>query len=611
MTEYRSPMDAYRFMIMQAGLGQDLQKYPACRDLDVDDMMAILQEAASFCDEVVAPTLREGDEAGVKLENGKVRLPQSFLDAFEKFNQAGWLGLSLDPEYGGQGLPWALCALVQEMLQGANMTFSLNPLLTLGAADSITNHGTKAQALRYVVPMVEGRWSGTMNLTEPQAGSDLALIKSKAFFSHEDEHGRHYRLHGQKIFITYGDHEAHENIVHLVLARIEGAPEGIAGISLFIVPKYLVNDDGSLGARNDLKPVALEKKLGIHASPTCVMSYGDNEGAHATLLGQEHHGVKLMFTMMNVARLMVGLQGLGISERAFQQAKNYALTRIQGKNAQGESVAIIKHGDVKRMIVLMEARIYAMRALVKDVMLAFDTSRVPQNESWGAFAKRRLDLMVPVVKAWNTDNAVLITSSAVQVHGGAGFIEDTGIAQLYRDARILPIYEGTNGIQAQDLIGRKIIRDEGKAFHEYIEEAHSLINRMNQMEGDDVAVIRKYLANGIDQLEIAVEHILTLAANANLETYDRLNGMAVDFNQLFGIVAAGISLTNMSLNALGGERGGAMGNDAGGDEKSLTGETRRCLLVNRAYAENILPEVAMLATRLIDGGNSFLKLDYH
>lgn len=598
MTDYVPPLDDYGFMIKHAGLGAALKKIKGCEEFDADDLVELLNQAGKFASEVIAPTNIDGDQQGAMLENGVVRLPESMMAAFKQFRDAGWTGLSLDPDYGGQGLPWTLAAAVQEMLQSANLAFALNPLLTIGAAEAIAHHGSDFQKSTYLEKLVTGAWSGTMNLTEPQAGSDLGKIKTKAVFSHADDTGQYYHIRGQKIYITYGDHEAYDNIIHLVLARIEGAPAGTNGISLFIVPKYLVEADGSLGARNDLKPIALESKLGIHGSPTCVMAYGEDKGALGSLVGSEHQGLPLMFTMMNLARLMVGVQGLGIAERAYQNANNYAHDRKQGKRGQDDSVPIIQHPDVRRMMMDMQANIHAMRALLMDVMLAFDTSNHTESDEWRVFAARRVDLMVPVVKSFFTDKGVEIASTALQVHGGAGFIEGAGAAQYYRDARILPIYEGTNGIQAMDLLGRKIIKDKGAAIYEYIEEANSLINRLNDEVGGDIAIIRKHLANAIDALTNGAEHILFLSAEKQQGNADRLAALATDFNHLFGIVAGGISLTSQLLNAKMSNQGDA-GNGGDGGARMLAEKQR----ITRYYAETALQLVPALEQKIYHAPN--------
>ena len=593
MTDYMAPVDSYLYMLEEGGLGEKLQKLDRSSEMEMDDFAMLFKEAGKFCEEVVAPTNWEGDQIGAKLENGVVRLPPSFMGAYSAYREAGWTGLSFSPDHGGQGLPWTVAAVMMEMLQSANMSWALNPLLTVGAAAAIDHHGSEQQKQRYLEPLVTGQWSGTMNLTEPQAGSDLSKIRTKAVKAHEDEQGKHYRISGQKIYITYGDHEAYENIIHLVLARIEGAPEGSAGISLFIVPKYLVNEDGSLGARNDLKPLSLESKLGIHGSPTCVMAYGENEGALGTLVGEENQGLALMFTMMNMARLFVGIQGLSIAERAYQQAREFAQTRRQGRHGDDKDATIIHHGDVRRMLMSMQTSIYAMRALLMDVMLAFDTSMLAEDAEWRAFAERRVDLMVPVVKSWFTDNGVWIASEGVQIHGGAGFVEETGAAQHYRDARILPIYEGTNGIQAMDLIGRKLIRDQGKAAREYIEEGHSLINRLNREQDDALSVIRKFLAGAIDSLENVVDHVLEQAEHKTPDHQERIAMMASDVNYLFGIVAGGISLTHLLLNLSEHETK---------DQAQFNKQKQ----ITRYYAESTLSQAPAIEQRIYHAPNALV-----
>lgn len=601
MSDFSPPLQDYEFLLGQAGLARSLQKLWGGDDFDLDDLKAILQEGGKFSREVLAPANLDGDQIGAKLENGMVRLPDSFIKAFDQFKAAGWTGLSFEPEQGGQGLPWTLAASVFEMFQGANLAWALNSLLTIGAAEAIAHHGNDAQKQQYLNNMVEGKWCGTMNLTEPQAGSDLGKIRTKATPRHSATIGDHYLIKGQKIFITYGDHEAYENIIHMVLAKAEGAPEGTAGISLFIVPKYLVNADGSLGARNDVKAIALESKLGIHGSPTCVMAFGEDQGAIGFLVGEENNGLAQMFTMMNLARLMVGVQGLGIAERAYQKALTYAKDRKQGRHGKDKDVPIIRHLDVKRMLMDMLCRIQAMRAMLMEVMLAFDTTRKANDDEWKSFAQRRVDLMVPVLKSWFTDNGVEIASLGIQVHGGAGFIELTGAAQHYRDARILPIYEGTNGIQALDLVGRKIVKDQGKAAHEYLEEANIVINRLNKENDPYLVVIRKHLAAAIDALDEGVSLVLSIANTKSEQSSDQIGALAVDLNHLFGIVSGGIALTNAILNAQSNQTKALSEHEAG--------ELLRRKKIARYYAEAVLTLAPALLAKISHAPHVLLEFN--
>ncbi|BEV12554.1 acyl-CoA dehydrogenase [Asticcacaulis sp. DW145] len=451
---YRAPLADLKFSLTAVTGIERLYQSSAYPDFDGDLLDAILDAAGQLSEEVLAPLNRVGDTHGAKLENDKVIVAPGFAEAVSAFAEGGWAGLGAPVEHGGQAMPKALEMAAYEMFHAANMAFALYPTLSQAAIEALHHHGTERQKALYLPHLTGGEWSGTMNLTEPQAGSDLALLTSQAV-----PDGDAYRLTGQKIYITWGDHETRDNILHLVLARLPGAPEGTRGISLFLCPKYLVNDDGSLGERNALRAVGLEHKLGIHASPTCVMAF---EGAKAELVGQPHQGLMAMFTMMNAARLAVGVQGVGIAERAYQQALAYARDRRQGNSIlTGEKKApIFDHPDVRLMLALSRAKIEAARGLCLLTAMAADDYRLNAD----ARVKRREDFLVPVAKAWATDIGVEVASTGVQVHGGMGFIEETGAAQHYRDARIAPIYEGTNGIQAGDLVGRKLGDDAASAI---------------------------------------------------------------------------------------------------------------------------------------------------
>lgn len=418
-------------------------------NLDLDTQTQVLEEAAKLASEVLAPLNWTGDQHGTRLKDGAVTTAPGFKEAYRQYREGGWNAVPFQEDYGGQGLPYAIAFPVQEMWQAANMSFGLCPLLNQGAVEAILQHGSQEQKDFYLPKLISGEWTGTMNLTEPQAGSDLGLLKARA----EPDGKGAYKIFGQKIFITYGEHDFTDNIIHLVLARLPDAPDDVKGISLFIVPKFLES-----GARNDVKCTGLEHKLGIHASPTCTMQFGDAGGATGYLIGQPHQGLKYMFTMMNNARLSVGLQGVAIAERATQKAKQFASERLQGKAfTGGQRVTIDQHPDVKRMLLSMQALTQAGRLLTYQAALALDA------EDTAA-----VDILTPLVKSWCTDMACDVASLGIQVHGGMGFVEETGAAQYLRDARILPIYEGTNGIQAADLVFRKIARDEGAAVSAFI-----------------------------------------------------------------------------------------------------------------------------------------------
>ncbi len=462
MTPYTPPtQDQLLAIRVNAGI-EDLAKYERFAHAEPDLVEAIVDGVGQFAAGEFAPLNRTGDLEGAKLENGVVRLPDGFKEAYDAYVEQGWNAIASPEEFGGQGLPFTLACNVLENLGAANMAFNLLPMLSVGAIDAIEHHGSNDQQAKYLPDLVSGKWSGTMNLTEPAAGSDVGALRSTATPIEDGEHAGKYLIQGQKIYITWGEHELAENIIHLVLARLPDAPEGSRGISLFLVPKYHVNDDGSLGNRNDLRCVSLEHKLGINASPTCVMSYGDNGECVGELVGEPNRGLMAMFTMMNNARINVGNQGNQIAERATQQALAYAMGRVQSARAGSPDktpVAIIEHPDVRRMILRMKALTEGVRAL-----LYYCAGQVDLGTVGNIDAKNRADILVPLVKAWGTDVGVEVSGIGIQVHGGMGFVEETGAAQHWRDSRIAPIYEGTNGIQAADLVTRKLGLDGGEAI---------------------------------------------------------------------------------------------------------------------------------------------------
>ena len=471
---------------------------------------------------VLDPLNVVGDRLPSTLDKGAVKTPAGFKEAYKQYCEGGWNGVPFNPEYGGQGLPIALGFAIQEMWQSANMSFGLCPMLTQAAVEAIEIHGTPEQQDMYLAKLVSGEWTGTMNLTEPQAGTDLAALKSKAIKQSDGS----YKITGQKIFITYGEHDFTDNIIHMVLARTPDAPEGVKGISLFLVPKILPD-----GTRNDLQCVGLEHKMGIHGSPTCTMQYGDQSGATGWLVGGENEGLKCMFTMMNNARLNVGLQGVAIAERAYQHALDYARGRVQGTRVSeknGERVAIIEHADVRRMLLSMKAQIEAGRMLTYEAALAID--RAHEGDAQG---QALVDLLTPVVKSWCTDMACTVASTGVQIHGGMGFIEETGAAQYYRDARITPIYEGTNGIQAIDLSMRKILANKGVAAAAWIEDARN--HASAHPEADDQAA----LLAALDALDEATRYLLARGGAGDLESVSAVN---MPYLNAFGYIAGGIMM---------------------------------------------------------------------
>ncbi|WP_299020861.1 MULTISPECIES: acyl-CoA dehydrogenase [unclassified Tepidimonas] len=457
---FKAPVKDMLFAMAHLAQLDQIAQMPGFEDANLETAQAVLEECARLNEEVIAPLNWEGDKNPSWWQDGAVRTTPGFADAFRQYAEGGWQGLQHPAEFGGQGLPKTIGAACTEMLNAANLSFALCPLLTDGAIEALLTAGSDAQKATYIPPMIEGRWTGTMNLTEPQAGSDLSLVRTRA----EPQPDGTYKIFGTKIFITYGEHDMAENIVHLVLARVTGAPEGVKGISLFIVPKFLVNPDGSLGARNDVHCVSIEHKLGIKASPTCVLQYGDHGGAIGYLVGEENRGLEYMFIMMNAARYAVGLQGIGLSERAYQKAVQYARDRVQSRPVDG-SVAgpapIIHHPDVRRMLMTMRALTEGCRAMATVAAAAYDAAHHHPDESVRRQNQAFYEFMVPLVKGYSTEISHEVTSLGVQVHGGMGFVEETGAAQHYRDAKILTIYEGTTAIQANDLVGRKTARDGG------------------------------------------------------------------------------------------------------------------------------------------------------
>ncbi len=593
MTGYSAPLSDLEFLFGEFGLGASLQGLERYKDVDADYLAPIFEEAGKFASEVLAPLNAPGDRQGAKLENGAVRTPDGWKEAYDAFVEGGWCGLPFEEDIGGMALPWTVAIAVGEMWHAANLSWGLWPLLTQGAIEALHSHGSDDLKRVYLPKLVSGEWTGTMNLTEPQAGSDLALLKTRAV-----PEGDHYRIKGQKIYITYGDQDLSENICHLVLARLPDAPAGTRGISLFLVPKFIADDNGAPGERNDLRCVSLEHKLGIHGSPTCVMAYGDNDGAVGYLIGEENKGLACMFTMMNNARLTVASQGLAIAERAYQQARSYALDRVQGIAPGGDkSGPIVRHPDIRRTLMTMRSTIEAMRALILDTMVSLDTSKHHFDEATRTYALRRVDLLTPVIKGWLTDQSVTISSLGVQVHGGMGFIEETGAAQYYRDARILPIYEGTNGIQAADLVGRKILRDEGLAVSEYLDELNSLVNGLNPIIDEDISVIRKYLAASTDALEIASDWILSEGQH----DVAAVQAASTPFMTLFGITAGGAMMARTAKCAFDILESDA---EKGGKEGFL----RQKLVTARFFAENILSTGPGMLPSICEGHNTVMRL---
>ncbi|NIC07468.1 acyl-CoA dehydrogenase [Billgrantia bachuensis] len=544
MFPFAAPVRDLRFVL------EELLEYrsldlPGFGEASPDLIEAVLEEAAKLAGEVWAPLNARGDRQGcVRREDGGVTLPDGFAEAYQAYVEGGWNGIGVSQALGGQGLPEVVASSVQEMLHGANMALGLCPMLTAGAIEALAHHGSDALKETYLPRLVEGSWTGTMNLTEPQAGSDLSKVRTRAVPC-PDEEGDHYRLFGQKIFITWGEHDASENIIHLVLARKPDAPEGNKGISLFLVPKFLVNDDGSLGERNDVTCASIEHKLGIHGSPTCTLSFGEHDGAIGYLVGEEGRGLNHMFTMMNEARHKVGVQGIGVAERACQHAFAYALDRVQGK-ARGSEATISEHLDVRRMLLSMRARTDGLRALALYCAAQLDVARHAADNAEREAAQARVDVLIPVVKAFSTDQAVDIASMGVQVHGGMGFIEETGAAQLLRDARIAPIYEGTNGIQALDLAGRKLQRDGGAALAGLIEEVEATVSELR--DSGDLAPLGISLAEGAADLRAAMQIVLEQGRDPECGL-DAIQAYATPFLNLAGHVLCAWQMGRAALKA--------------------------------------------------------------
>lgn len=529
MSTYIAPIRDMQFVLNEVAGLEEICALPGNEDCSVDLVESILDEASKFATGVLDPINRVGDQVGHVCKDGVVTTAPGFKEAYKLFAETGWNSMPFDPEYGGQGLPAVVSMAVNEMWKGANMAFGLCPMLTGGAIEAIAHHASDELKQTYLPKMIEGTWTGTMNLTEPAAGSDLAAISSKAKPAGDGS----YLVSGTKIFITWGEHDVAENIIHLVLARLPDAPPGLKGISLFIVPKFLVNGDGSLGKRNDLICSSIEHKLGIHGSPTAVMSYGDNEGAVGYLVGEENKGIGYMFTMMNHARVNVGLEGVGIAERAYQHALWYARERVQGKiigDKSGEKKPILHHPDVRRLLMECKARTEAMRTLAY-----YTAANIDRAHAGDAAAQARVDLLTPVVKGWSTEQGVELSSTALQVFGGVGFVEETGAAQYYRDSRITTIYEGTTAIQANDLVGRKLAREKvpGAAMKTLLAEMSATAD---ELAGNaQLASIAVNLKNGINSLSTAVEWII-----ANYESAPAaVHAGSVPFLKLTGIVVGG------------------------------------------------------------------------
>ena len=595
---YAAPVKDMLFVMEHLAGLQAVAALPGFEEAGLDTAQAVLEEAARFNAEVIAPLNWSGDTQPATLRDGVVTTSPGFREAFRQFGEGGWQGVQHPPVYGGQGLPKLIGTACVEMLNAANLSFALCPLLTDGAIEALMTAGTPEQQRRFVPNLISGRWTGTMNLTEPQAGSDLSLVRSRAVPQPDGT----YRVFGQKIYITFGEHDMAENIVHLVLARTPGSPEGVKGISLFIVPKFLVNADGSLGARNDVWCTSIEHKLGIKASPTAVLLYGDGkgevgEGAIGYLVGEENRGLEYMFVMMNAARFAVGMQGVAIADRAYQKAVAYARDRVQSRDVAGSSgpVAIIRHPDVRRMLMTMRAHTEAARALAYVAAAACDAAHASPDERTRAQNMAVYEYLVPIVKGWSTEMSLEVTSLGVQVHGGMGFIEETGAAQFYRDARILTIYEGTTAIQANDLVGRKTARDGGATARGLLAQVAATQAELAASADADLRAIGARLADGAAALDAVVGFV----AGAWKSDARAVFAGSVPYLKLAGIVLSG---WQMGRAALAAQRMLAAGE---GDAAFL----RAKIATARFHADHIVSQADGLRESIVDGAPGVLALE--
>jgi len=596
MSTYAAPVRDMRFVLNELAGLEDITGLPGFEETDVELVEAILEEAGKFAAEVIDPINAKGDRQGAVCKDGAVTTSPGYKEAFQLFCETGWHAMPASPEYGGQGLPHLVTMAVSEMWKSASIAFGLCPMLTNGAVEAISHHGSEELKAKYLPNMVAGVWTGTMNLTEPQAGSDLAAIRTKAVPQADGT----YRITGTKIFITWGEHDVADNIIHLVLARLPDAPPGVKGISLFLVPKFLVNDDGSLGERNDLICASIEHKLGIHASPTAVMSFGEKDGAIGWLIGEANKGLAYMFTMMNHARLNIGMEGLSVSERAYQHALSYARERIQGApigDKSGVVKPILHHPDVRRMLMDMKSRTEAMRALSYWVAGHMDRASHHPDMALREQSQAFVDLLTPVVKGWCTESGVEIASTGIQIHGGVGFVEETGAAQYFRDARITPIYEGTTAIQANDLIGRKLAREKNEAGETGV-TAKALQAEMAALAAElgndpELSDIGLPLVEAVQALQDATQWLLD---NYDAQPQAAAAG-AVPYLMLTGIVTGGWLMALAARVAR---------------SKLAEGSTddfyKAKLVTARYFAQHQLPRARGLAVTITEGAESILAL---
>ncbi len=589
---YQAPLKDMLFVMNElAGLAE-IHTLPGCEDATPDTAEAVLEENAKFCGGVVAPLNGPSDKEPSFWHDGQVTTSKGFKEAFKAYGEAGWQGVQHPTEFGGQGLPKLLATPCIEMLNSASISFALVALLSDGAIEALLTAGSDEQKATYLENLVSGKWTGTMNLTEPQAGSDLAAVRTRAVPQDDGT----YKVFGTKIFITYGEHDMAENIVHLVLARTPDAPAGVKGISLFIVPKFLVNGDGSLGARNDAHCVSIEHKLGIKASPTAVLQFGDHGGAIGTLVGEENRGLEYMFIMMNAARFGVGLQGIGLAERAYQQAVAFAKDRVQSRDLAGSTgpVSIIHHPDVRRMLMSMRSQTEAARALAYVGAAISDVAHHHPDADVRAESLATYEYLVPVIKGWSTEMSQDVTRDGVQVHGGMGFIEETGAAQHYRDAKILTIYEGTTAIQANDLVGRKTVRDGGAVAKAIIAQVRATEAQLGELSGADFQAMQRHLAEGSAALEAVVEYVV---ANMKSDIKAVFAG-SVPYLKLAGIVLGGWQMARAAVAAQQ-KLGEGSGDAAFYKAKIATA---------RFFADHVLSQAPGLRATIIDGSAGVMAL---
>lgn len=590
---YVAPLKDMLFVMNELADLAAINALPGCEDATPETVEAVLEENARFCGEVIAPLNQAGDRHPSEWKDGKVTTTPGFKEAFKAYAAAGWQGVQHPVDFGGQGLPKLVATPCMEMLNSASLSFALCPLLTDGAIEALMTAGSDQQKEKFLPNFIAGKWTGTMNLTEPQAGSDLALVRSRAVPQGDGT----YKISGTKIFITYGEHDMAENIIHLVLARTPDAPEGVKGISLFLVPKFLVNEDGSLGERNDAFCVSIEHKLGIKASPTAVLQFGDHGGAIGTLIGQENRGLETMFIMMNAARFAVGIQGISVAERAYQKAVAYAKDRVQSKDLEGSAtaVSIIHQPDVRRMLMSMKAQIEGARALAYVGAAAFDIAHHHPDEKVRSAQQAFYEFLVPVIKGWSTEMSIDVASTALQIHGGMGFIEETGAAQYYRDARILTIYEGTTAIQANDLVGRKTVRDGGAVARGIIAAVRATEAELAKAATPDLKAIGVHLAAASKALEEVVAYVV---ANIQSDIKGVFAG-SVPYLKLAGIVLCGWQMGRAALIAQSKLDAGS------GDAKFYQAK----IATARFFADYFLSQAGAYRSAIVSGSAGVLALD--